>query len=169
MLQTNNITTYLATNLLFDDARIGEYKKKALLEQKTLESLLIDEGIVKEKDLYTFLSKQMNMPLIDLKEVEITQDLIAIIPQPLAETHNIICFGKSKNTVDLALLDPTDLQTIEFVGRKTGLTPRVSLTTPSSIKHALRLYHADLEEELKKVGFSERKKKLQISGAQKSS
>ncbi len=158
MLPKDVITTYLTTILNINEETLQKAVTTAAAEGKNLEIVLIEAGTVKEHELYTYMSEQMKTPLVDLKEKEITKDILSVVPQPLAETHNIICFGKTKDAIELAMLDPMDIQTIEFMGRKTGLTPHVSLTTPSSIKYALRLYHADLKEELKKVGFSAKKK-----------
>ncbi len=158
MLPKDIITTYLKEVVHMDDATLEPLLAEVQATQKKLEMLLIEKGLVDESELYTHMSEQMKTPLVDLKEKEISRDILTIVPRPLAETHNIICFGKTKEAIELAMLDPMDIQTIEFMRRKTGLTPQVSLTTPSNIKYALRLYHADLKEELKKVGFSSQKK-----------
>ena len=157
MFPKDIITSYLTEEQKLKPAKIETLKKTAEDSEKRLELFLVDEGIVKEKDLYKYMSKKMDVPLVDLSEMEISRDTLSIVPQPLAETHYIIAFEKSKDTIHLAMLDPLDIQTIEFMRRKTGLIPAVSLATPSGIKHALRLYHADLEEELKQVGVSSKK------------
>lgn len=159
MLPKDLIITYLVDILHLDASIIQAHSIKASSEEKKLDTFLIEEGVVNENDFYAYLSEQMKSPLVDLKDKEISRDILLLVPQPLAETHNIICFGKTKDTIELAMLDPMDIQTIEFMGRKTGLTPHVYLTTPSHIAYALRLYHSDLKEELKKVGFSSQKKK----------
>jgi type IV pilus assembly protein PilB len=167
MLAKNIINTYLTEILNMDEKQIQSLLSDAKVQEKKLEVFLIDKGIVNEKELYTYISEKMKTPIVDLKEKEITRDVLNIVPQPLAETHNIVCFGKSKDTIELAMLDPMDIQTIEFMHRKTGLTPEVSLTTPQNIKYALRLYHADLKEELKKAGFSPQKKHYKPTELQK--
>lgn len=156
MLPKDVITTYLT-----DVQHIPREDLEMLMEQAQevpLHLLVIEKGMVNEHDLYTYMSEYMKVPLVDLREIDIPRDVLMIVPQPLAETHNIICFGKTKDTIELAMLDPMDIQTIEFMRRKTGLTPQVSLSTPTSIKYALRRYRADLQEELKNVGFSSKKK-----------
>ena len=157
MLPKDIITTYLTEIVQLSETQIEAHTTKAASQGKKLEFFLVEEGVVDEEELYAYMSEHTKSPLVDLKEKEINRDILLLVPQPLAETHNIICFEKTKDTIELAMLDPMDIQTIEFMGRKTGLTPHVSLTTPTSIKFALRLYHADLKEELKNVGFSEKK------------
>jgi len=85
---------------------------------------------------------------MSLHGTEIKKEIINLVPAPLAQTHNVIAFAKNKNEVSLAMTDPTDIQTIEFLHRKIGLSPKVFVTTPSDIREALRLYHADLESDI---------------------
>ena len=66
----------------------------------------------------------------------------------MAQTHQMVVFATTKEEMQLAMLDPTDIQTIEFIQRKTNLTPKVYITTPSDIKDALRRYHADLGDDM---------------------
>jgi len=158
MLPKDVISTYLTEELKLKPAKIEELRNEAINEEKRFDVFLVEKGTVKEDKLYKYMSKKMDVPMIDLKDREIMRDILTIVPQPLAETHYIIAYEKTKDTIRLAMLDPLDIQTIEFMRRKTGLTPEVSLATPSGIKQALRLYHGDLEEELKSVGISKQKK-----------
>jgi type IV pilus assembly protein PilB len=167
MIENNILQSYLLNTLHMEASTIEQAQQSADAEHQRLEIYLVEQGTVEELPLYTYLSEQTNTPLVDLKEQEIAKEHLLLVPQPLAETHNIICYNKTKKTISLAMLDPLDIQTIEFLRRKTGLTPEVSLTTPSSIKYALRLYHADLKDELQKAGFSPKKKKYNPAELQK--
>ncbi|KKS70414.1 MAG: Type II secretion system protein E, partial [Candidatus Magasanikbacteria bacterium GW2011_GWE2_42_7] len=158
MLPKDIISTYLSEELKLKPTKIEELTNEALAEEKKLDLFLVEKGVVKEDKLYAYMSQKMDVPLVDLKEKEIPRDTLLVVPQPLAETHYIIAFEKTKDTIHLAMIDPLDIQTIEFMHRKTGLTPEVSLATPSGVKRAIRLYHADLEEELKQVGVTTQKK-----------
>ncbi len=124
-----------------------EYEKKAKKLNKQLEQYLIDENIIDETELYTSIGKKLNTKFVALKGKEIKKEILNLIPAPLAQTHKIISFKKTNTEIFLAILDPMDIQTIEFVRRKTGLNPKVYITAPGDIKDALRRYHADLSSE----------------------
>lgn len=55
------------------------------------------------------------------------------------------------------MVDPSDIQTVEFLRRKTGLEPKVYITSPSELKTALRKYHAELEDDINLQVLSESK------------
>lgn len=154
MLPVTILDHLLTTNFSLGEADLTAYKKKAEMSGKDLEQFVLDERIVDENELYSAAAKDMGVPFIALKGKEIGKDVLNTITAPLAQTHNIVAFEANKTDISLAMLDPLDIQMIEFIQRKTGLTPKVFLTTPTDIKDALRRYHADLEstfniEELK--------------------
>lgn len=128
--------------------QLRQYEEKAKKVNKNLEQYLFDENIVDENKLYTKAAEYFTVPFISLHGTEIKKEVISLVPAPLAQTHNVIAFAKNKNEVSLAMTDPTDIQTIEFLHRKIGLLPKIFVTSPSDIKEALRLYHADLESDI---------------------
>jgi type IV pilus assembly protein PilB len=130
------------------DKNLKDYEAKAAKKALTLEQFLISEGIIDETALYTGAAKLYDVPYISIKGREIKKEILNLIPAVLAQNHNLIAFEKEDNTVSLAMLDPEDIETIEFVHRKTGLSPIVSLTSPSEIREAMRRYHADIAEDV---------------------
>lgn len=148
------LTDKLFEKVLKDKYNLGakevkDYRLSAKKLKKTIEQYLIDENIIDEVELYTEAAKNMKVPFITLKGREIKKETLNMIPAPLAQTHQMIVFAASKEDMDMAMLDPLDIQTVEFIQRKTNLRPKVYLTTPSDIKDALRRYHADLSEDMK--------------------
>lgn len=131
------------------------YAAKAKKLNKNLEQYLVDEAIVDEVELYNAAAKKFGVPFIALKGKEVKKEILNLIPPTLAQTHQLIAFAAGKEDISLALLDPGDIQTIEFIQRKTGLAPKLFLTTPSDIKDALHRYHADLNEDMLVVQLSE--------------
>jgi type IV pilus assembly protein PilB len=157
MLHEKLLFTLIEKELKLATTDIRQYKKEAKKEKKLLEEYLIEKGIIDEMELYSAAATQMDVPMVQIKGREIKKDILNTVPPPLAQTHNIIAFEKTKKDISLAMLDPDDIQTIEFLQRKTGLTPKVFLTTPSDIKDALRRYHADLDQQMNTVAFSDEK------------
>ena len=146
----NEKLLYKLAKKLFDikPSEMKGYAEKAKKLDRGLEEYLSHEGIVDEVKLYTEAAKILDVPFIEIKGKEIKKETLNLVPPPIAQTHNIIAFDKSNSEIKLATLDPQDIQTIEFLHRKTGLTPKVYLTNPEGIKDAIRRYHADLESDV---------------------
>ena len=124
---------------------------KAQKTNKHLEEVLISENYLDENEIYETAGQILGFPMIGLKGREVKKDVLNLIPAPVAGTHQVVAFDKEKDTVKLAMVDPTDIQTIEFLRRKTGLEPKVYITTPGDLREILRGYHAELEEDLRVI------------------
>ncbi len=152
MLQPKIFKTALSKLTTPIDAKtLRAFTEKATKLKKSLEEILIAENAVDETELYTRAAEILETPFIGLKGREIKQDIINLIPGPVAGTHQVVAFEKEKNILKLAMTDPTDIQTIEFLRRKTGMDPKVYMTAPSDLRETLRLYHTELDEHLRVI------------------
>ncbi|OGH92237.1 MAG: hypothetical protein A2534_01820 [Candidatus Magasanikbacteria bacterium RIFOXYD2_FULL_39_9] len=136
---------------LGDTTSIDAAQAKAEKMNKSLEEILVGDGIINETDLYEKAGDFLKVPYISLKGKEIKKEILNLIPGPVAGTHQVVAFEKDKDELQLAMTDPTDIQTIEFLRRKTGLEPKIFITSPGDLKEALHRYHAELEDDLQIV------------------
>ena len=151
MLLPKTLKIVLKKYNLGDAASWKAAQAKAEKMNKSLEEILIADGIVNESDLYEKTADYLKVPYISLKGKEIKKEVLNLIPGPVAGAHQVVAFDKEKNELRLAMADPTDIQTIEFLRRKTGLEPKIFITSPSDLKEALHRYHAELEDDLRVV------------------
>ena len=75
-------------------------------------------------------------------------DVLKIIPEPIAKKHGVVAFRKHGMDLEVAMTDPEDLQTIEFIHKKSNLNILPRLTDSESIKSILGQYKKSIEEEL---------------------
>ncbi len=130
-------------------AELRTAQTKATRDKKSVEEILLNDGALNEAEFYQKMGEYLKVPFINLKGREIKKDVLNLIPGPVAGAHQVVAFEKGGGEIKLAMTDPSDIQTIEFLRRKTGLEPKVYITTPSDLKEVLRQYHTELEEELR--------------------
>jgi len=147
MLSENILEALLSKELKIKKIDLTGFKKEAEKKKMALEEFVLHNDIVDEEKLYTAAAKRMKVPYISLKGKEIGKEVLNFVPAQFAGTHRIVAFAKNEKEIKIAMLDPQDIQSIEFLRRKTGLTPKAYLTTPSDIKETLRKYHADLSSD----------------------
>jgi type IV pilus assembly protein PilB len=121
--------------------------KEAVTLGKNFEDYLYEKKIITPLVLYENAATYFKVPFIDLKNQTIRKDILFLIPEPIASTHNIIAFDASDKEIKLATLNPDDLEIFEFIKKKTGLNPVIHLTIPSSFKETLKQYHKSLKAE----------------------
>ncbi len=116
-----------------------------------LDRYLVDHNILSENVLYETIASYYKLPFIDLRQVTIRKDVLEAVPEPLVQVHQVVAYDMDPKRIKLATLDPRDLQTIEFIKKKTGLQADIAITTPSSIKNALSQFHKGLSATFKEI------------------
>ena len=126
-----------------------EAKKDALNQNKDLLETALGANLLDENALFLKVAEHFGLEFVTFKGRDISQDVINLVPNPLALTHSVIAYDKNEGTLFLAMTDPTDIEVAEFIRRKTGLEPKVAVTSPTEMKEALRMYRTGFEEEFK--------------------
>jgi len=125
------------------DAASEEAKKRG----QSLGDILVSRGSLSEDALRRIQAYVLGIPFVNLKEHRIATDVLALIPEPIARTHNIVAYKKENESLEVAMLDVGDLASIDSVRKKTGLKILPRLTDTESIKHTLLQYQKSLKDE----------------------
>ncbi len=126
---------------------IDDAAAEAAKRGQSLGDILVSRGSLTEDALRRIQAYVLGIPFINLKEHKIGADVLALIPEPIARTHNIIAYKKDAGSLEVAMLDAEDLASIETIGKKTGLKILPRLTDTESIKYALLQYQKSLKDE----------------------
>ncbi len=147
-IELNQLKTFLLDSNLLPKEQIEEAAKEAAqTEKKDLGALLLEKGLLKEAELQKVYAYVLGIPFVDLSKETIALDILQIVPELIAKKYNIVSFERSGANLKVAMLNPEDLQTIDFIKKKTGLKIVPCLTTRESIQTALRQYGKSLEAE----------------------
>ncbi len=170
MLDSKKIKSILIKSKIISEKEYKEYKKKTREKNIDLLKFLISEKITSEQTVYEAIAKNLRLPFIDLKNETIRKDILNFIPEPIAVSHQIIAFDKDEKKIKIATLDPEDLQTFDFIKKKTNLDLDIYITTPESIQEILKQYHKGLEAEFQDIEKKQQevqKEKEKDSGGKK--
>ncbi|MFM2423988.1 MAG: hypothetical protein RLZZ70_377 [Candidatus Parcubacteria bacterium] len=122
-------------------------EKAAREENRSLSHALISGGYLTEDDMRRVESYILGVPFVSLKDLKIEFDILTLIPEPVARTHNIIAYKKTATALEVAMLDTADLPAIDFIKKKVGLKILPRLTDTESMRGALRQYQKTLKDE----------------------
>ncbi|MAG28683.1 hypothetical protein CL632_00855 [bacterium] len=151
MLSDKKTKEILEKNNLLEPEQIKEFSQKAEKKNQQLDVFLIAGNVITEDILYNAVATSHDLPFVNLKDKAINQDVLFLIPEPIASTYHIIAFEKTDKELSVAMIDPDDVQTIEFIKRKVNLPVKIYISTPGAIKDAAKAYHKSLETELKSI------------------
>ncbi len=136
--------------------------EEAEKKEKGLSEVLIERKLMEEEDLKKLEAYILGIPFVNLEKENIDPNVLSIIPEPIAKKNNIVAFKKIGNELQVAMLDPDDIQTIEFIKKKANLRILPRLTTQKSIKQVLKLYQKSLQAEFGEIIKKETESVLQF-------
>jgi type IV pilus assembly protein PilB len=136
---------------LISEDKFNEAQKKADGSGQKVQDILISDGLISQEEITKLEAYILGIPFVNLEKENIPPEVLKVIPEPIARSNNIVAFRKSGLTLEVAMLDPEDLRTIEFIKKTSDFKILPRLTTPDSIKNALRQYQQTLEVEFGEI------------------
>jgi len=143
--------------MLLDNGKLTQEKLDELIEigkkqKKALQKVAVEKQIVNENELAQLYANEIDVPFVDLSEVEIPKEVLKQISQRIAEKYNAVLFESNDDVKKLALDDPDDLQAVDFLTKQFGEgTVEIYLATTKDIRGALGDYKGSIGSELSKV------------------
>ena len=145
------LKAFLLDSGLVAEADIDAALKKAEELHQRPGDVLVNSGKISPQDLGQLYGHILGIPFVSLEGEKINADVLHIIPEPIARSHNVVAYKKTKKDLEVAMLDPQDLETIEFIKKKSDLTIKPRLTNEASMKYLLSLYQKSLEAEFGEI------------------
>ncbi len=174
-INDEQLEKFLVDAGLLTKEKFERIAKVAKEEDKVIGEVLVSAGALTDAELRKSYAYLLGVPFIDLTKKKIDYEVLSIIPEPIARTHNIIAFKKNINEsagdsdannsgeLEVAMLDTDDLRAVNFIKKQTGLRILPRLTNEDSIKTALKQYHKSLKEDLAGI-IDEDAARLSVSG-----
>jgi pSer/pThr/pTyr-binding forkhead associated (FHA) protein len=107
---------------------LGEEEKS-----QTIDQMLLDTGVLDDVNIAKALAKQVNVPLVRLKNVEIPQEATSLIPVKIAKTHLVIPIKVSEGRLLVAMANPLDSDAIQALRLTTGMRIEVAVAPREDI------------------------------------
>ncbi len=100
----------------------------------TVEDALIKEGIVSETDVYQTLANKMHIPLVNLDNVIIPEEVSSLLSESMVEEYNIIPLKVENNVLIIGMSNPLDYKAIYAVNNYTRMNIKTAVCLPSQLK-----------------------------------
>jgi len=106
--------------LLLEYGMINEKQLKDALDyqkrnNKRIGESLINLNIVKQDQINWILSKQFDIPYVQIEENQIDLNIIKNFPEYLIKNYRVIPLIELNDTLVIAMADPTDVEAIERI------------------------------------------------------
>src|SRR3989337_1754849 len=126
----------ITSNIITED----QLKEALGLQRKEggrLGTNLVKLGHITEEKLVAFLSRQYNVPAINLTDYKVDPSLLKLIPVDMARKYLIMPVARVGATLTVAMVDPSNVFAIDDVKFRTGYNVEVVVTSESSMVDAI--------------------------------
>src|SRR5512136_2782491 len=136
--------------LLLREKIISADQLKSALDFQRKNSLpigtsLVQLGYISEEEIAQALSRQLGYPYIDLDQFEVYPEVINLIPNDVAKKYMVMPIHRIRSFLTLAMVDPTDLEVIEDIRFRTGLSIQPVIASESGVMNAINKYYGTVD------------------------
>lgn len=136
---------------LLDEQKLKEIKLSVLETGKSEEEIIREKKLVPEKQLLRAKAEFLGVGFVDLDKVPFSPQSVSLISRNLAEHYRLFPFdiNNKKKILSVAMVNPMDLETIEFLEKRTGMRIKPFLAQASQIEQKIKEgYAQDITKEV---------------------
>ena len=136
-------------NLLSSD-QLSQAREQAASKGARLGAQITQLGFLDEAELTEFVAKQYGVPSIQLTDFEIDPEVVQLIPQEVAQKHNVVPVNRAGSTLILATADPSNIFALDDIKFLTGYNIQPVVASEEAIRSSIDTYYEqeDLLEEV---------------------
>ncbi len=156
------IGTILLEDGLITREQLSEALSLSMSNRHPLAENLVMMGVITEEQAINALSKQTGLPVVSLTGIKIPDEVLALVSGQILRKHTMIPigFGRDKNTIILAMVDPLNVAATEDFAMASGYSPQPVFATTHEIMLALDKYFGNAESMSAVEQFAAEKKNL---------
>lgn len=141
--------------ILIENGKITEKQLEDALKyqkehpEKKLGEVLLELKFVSQKDFMLAYARRLNVPFVEVNQIEIDSEIAKLIPEATCINKNVIAIALDKGVLTVATDDPIDFYRLDDIKILTGYEVRPVLATTNAIIDAIRACYS--EDKTKKV------------------
>ncbi len=128
-------------------AQLEDASEEVRRSGESLSGALARLGHIEETKLVDFLSRHYGVPSVDLEHLEISEDVVKLIPREVCERHGLMPIDVQGSSIIVAMVDPSNIYAMDDIKFLTGYNVEALVATENAIKAALAKYHKSAEVE----------------------
>lgn len=130
--------------------QLESVKIESIKAGRPLEDLLYEKKLISEEDIVRTKALSSGIPYINLLGQRISPKALKFLSKDYCLKHWVVPFEVTGEQIKIAMIDPYDVQTIDFIEKKSGLYVIPYIASKKSIEGAISQYQ-DYQAELSEV------------------
>ncbi|HZR04861.1 MAG TPA: GspE/PulE family protein [Candidatus Udaeobacter sp.] len=157
-MKEKQLAEFFVEQRVLEPSQAEDVLSEVELNGKTVAQAMIDGGFIDERGFYQTIANGLGTDLVNLAERDITPEILRLIPSGLARLHGALPIGLSGPVLQVALVDPFDLQAAEDLRFALGKDIQIVVSPSEQIEELIKQYYGSdttsMEEVLKQLGQS---------------
>ena len=140
---------------LADTNLVQAVKEEAERENKPVLAELVNRKLISDDMVAHATALIIGVPYVELKNVDIDQDILAKIPQEASMRVLAVPLGEKDGMLNVAMVDVTNVQATDYLSNLVNQPIRVWMSSERGIRSVLDQYHGDfsgVKEAVKETG-----------------
>lgn len=156
-----DILTHDELKTLLLDAGVVEEKDLELAEERlkseggTFSQAVLWYNLVSDEELGKLIADVLRVPFVVLEQKFIPKEVLEMVPEVVARKHRVIAFALDNDGLHVAMADPRNLEMQSFLEKKAGLPVRVYLAMERDMENAFMLYRQEVAEAFEELILSD--------------
>ncbi len=137
---------------LITPERYDAFYAEADRKNQNILDVLVSEGVLASEYLGDLVAKMLGVGRVNLRVQPLDKNLVELLSEDIARQRQVIVFGREQNgTYDVAMADPSDLETIEFLSQHLKANVRPFLGLSEDLSRGFAIYGFELGKDFKKL------------------
>ena len=143
---TRKMGEMLVRNKVVSPEQLQNAIEQAQRTGERLHDSLSSLGYVDGAQLVDFLSRQYQVPSIDLATVDIPEDIVKLVPREVCARHDLIPVALHGSTLVVAMVDPGNYHAVDDLKFLTGLNIEVVVSSNEAILKARDRFYGQQDQ-----------------------
>ncbi len=144
----SNVEQELIKGGYITENELAEAHKKADTEGTPFLTLLVSDGHITSELLTKILAEINHVPYVNLSNAFVDENILALLPQDIAEHYMAVPLGEMQNRLVVGMLDADNVQAVDFLSNKIGRPLKVYAASEDGIRNVLKQYQTQIGEEV---------------------
>jgi len=162
MIEQKTISSILKEKGILNEKQAEEIHLTNLQTGQTEESIILKRKMAPKEEVLKAKAEMFNIPFVDLEKVGFSPVSISYVPRGVAEKYQLIPFDfdEKERELSVAMANPIDLETIEFLEKKTEMRIVPYMAKPQQIEEMInKRYQQELTSQVEEALKETSKKK----------
>lgn len=117
----SNIEDILLQQGALKPEQVSAIKLESINTGQSSDKIILEHNFATPEKIAQARAILMGVPFVKLEGQAISSEVLNLIPEAVARRYKLIPFDREKDLLSVVMVDPLDLQVIEFIERKSGM------------------------------------------------